>query len=245
MTALELFDPSGIERVLCVVAHPDDMEYGGSAAVAEWTARGVEVSYLLLTAGEAGIRDMDPAECGPLRAAEQREACDVVGVSGLTILDLPDGLVEHSLETRARIAHEIRRVRPDAIITMTWNLDAGWGLNHADHRATGLAVVDAIRDADNPWLFSERLASDASEGERLEAWKTTWLLVTSHDPGHAIEVSEAALERGIRSLEAHRAYLAALTDHPTPRDLITGVLTGGGQGAGVPYALPVHAYRMG
>lgn len=240
MDALELFDASGIRRVLCVVAHPDDMEYGGSAAAAEWTSRGIEVSYLLLTAGEAGIRGIAPGEAAPLRAAEQRDACDIVGVSRLEILDLPDGLVEHTIETRRRIAREIRSARPDAILTMTWSLDAGWGLNHADHRATGLAVVDAIRDADNPWLYREQI-----EDEGLEAWKTAWLLVTMHEPGHAVEVSEAALERGIRSLEAHRAYLAALADHPAPRELVTGVLRAGGEGAGVPYALPVHAYRMG
>ena len=226
--------------MLCIVAHPDDMEYGGSAAVAEWTSRGIEVSYLLLTAGEAGIRDRDPAEVGPLRADEQRAACDAVGVEQLTILELPDGLVEHSIETRRLIAREIRRVRPDAILTMTWNLDAGWGLNHADHRATGLSVVDAIRDADNPWLFREQITN-----EGLDACIALWLLVMMHDPGHAIEVSQQSMERGIRSLEAHRAYLAALPDHPAPSDLITGVLTGGGERAGVPYALPVHAYRMG
>ena len=43
------------QRVLCVVAHPDDMEYGTSAAVARWTAHGIEVGYLLLTRGEAGM----------------------------------------------------------------------------------------------------------------------------------------------------------------------------------------------
>lgn len=239
MTTLERFDPTGIQRVLCIVAHPDDMEYGASAAVAEWTSQGIEVSYLLLTAGEAGMRDRAPEEVGPLRSEEQRAACEIVGVSRLTILDLPDGLLEHSVETRRRIANEIRFSRPDAVVTMTWDLEAGWGLNHADHRATGLAVVDAIRDADNPWLFREQF----SDG--LTAWKTTWLLATAHHPDHAIEVSAESLERGIASLAAHREYLAALPDHPTPEDLVTGVLTSGGEHAGVPYALPVHAYRMG
>lgn len=239
MSTLERFDPTGIQRVLCIVAHPDDMEYGASAAVAEWTSQGIEVSYLLLTAGEAGMRVRAPEEVGPLRSEEQRAACEIVGVSKLTILDLPDGLIEHSIETRRRIAHEIRAARPDAVFTMTWDLEAGWGLNHADHRATGLAVVDAIRDADNPWLFREQLA------DGLTAWKTTWLLATAHKPDHAIEVSEESLERGIASLAAHSEYLAALPDHPTPEDLVTGVLTGGGEQSGMRYALPVHAYRMG
>lgn len=240
MTTLELFDSSEIQRVLCVVAHPDDMEYGGSAAVAEWIAQGIEVSYLLLTAGEAGIRNMSPAEVAPLRTHEQREACDIVGVKNLTILDLPDGLVEHSIETRRQIARAIRSTRPDAVITMTWHEQARWGINHADHRATGLATADAIRDADNPWLFREQIVD-----EGLDAWGTRWLLVMMQDPDHAIEVSVTSAEASIKSLEAHRVYLAALTDHPTPRDLITGVLTEGGEAAGVPLALPVHAYRMG
>lgn len=239
MTTLELFDATGIERVLCIVAHPDDMEYGGSAVAAEWAARGVEVTYLLLTAGEAGIRSVPPEEVGPLRAKEQQTACDIVGVSHLKILDLPDGLLEPSVETRRRIAHEIRSTRPQAVITMTWDLDAGWGLNHVDHRATGLAVVDAIRDADNPWLFREQLEQDG-----LSEWKADWLLVMMRDPDCAIEVSAESTERAIKSLEAHEVYLAAIPDHPKPRDLITGVLTGGGERAGVPYALPIHAYRM-
>lgn len=239
MATLELFNPDDVERVLCVVAHPDDMEYGGSAAVAEWTARGIEVSYLLLTAGEAGIRSMNPAEVGPLRAAEQRAGCDEVGVSRLTILDFPDGLLEPNLALREVICREIRTVKPQLVMTMSWELEAGWGLNHADHRATGISVVDAVRDADNPWLFMDQLAS----GE-LTAWKASWLCVTMYRPGHAIEVSAESLERGVSSLEAHRDYLAALPDHPAPRDLITGILSEGGEAAGVPYALPIHAFAM-
>lgn len=239
MSELEQFIPDGIERMLCVVAHPDDMEYGGSAVVAEWVDQGIEVSYLLLTAGEAGIRTMPPAEVAPLRAREQRAACDIVGVQQLTILNLPDGLLEPSLETRRHIAHAIRKVRPQAVMTMSWNLEAGWGLNHVDHRATGIAVVDAIRDADNPWLFTDQL----SEGG-LSEWKAQWLLVMMHDPTHAIHISNRSVERAVKSLEAHADYLAAIPDHPAPRDLITSALTLGGERAGVPYALPIHAYSM-
>lgn len=236
---IELFNPTGIERMLCIVAHPDDMEYGASAAVAEWTALGVEVSYLLLTAGEAGIRDRDPAEVGPLRAEEQRRACEIVGVNDLEILSLPDGLVEPSIATRNHIARAIRRVRPHAVMCMTWELESPWGLNHADHRATGVATIDAIRDADNPHLFTEQITD-----EGLEAWATDWLLVTMMKPTHAIEVSEASLEKSIASLEAHEAYLAALPDHVAPRDLITGAITAGGEACGVRYALGVRVHHM-
>ncbi|WP_022918481.1 PIG-L deacetylase family protein [Ruania albidiflava] len=235
---LELFTEE-VDRVLCVVAHPDDMEYGGSAAVAEWTSRGVQVGYLLLTAGEAGIRNQDPAEVARLRADEQRRACELVGVSDLTILDLPDGLLQADVATREQIARQIRQFRPDAVMCTTWEMEPGWGLNHADHRAAGIAVVDAIRDADNPWLFRSQLTE-----EHLDAWGTRWLLVNGAAPTHAIELSEQSVERGIASLAAHEVYLAALPEHPAPRELITGITDGGGAAAGVPHALPVRVFPM-
>lgn len=236
--ALPLFEEA-VQRVLCVVAHPDDMEYGGSAAVAEWAAHGVEVSYLLLTAGEAGIRGREPAEVAPLRAAEQQRACEVAGVADLQILDLPDGLLQADLTTRAHIARHIRRVRPDVIMCTTWALETPWGLNHADHRAAGVATVDAIRDADNPWLFRGQLTS-----EGLTPWATTWLLVAGAEPTHALPLSASAVEKGIASLAAHEEYLAALPEHPTPEDLVSGVCREGGASAGIEYALPVRTYRM-
>lgn len=239
-TTLELFDDSDIRRVLCIVAHPDDMEYGASAAVAEWTARGVEVAYLLLTGGEAGIRDRDPAEVGPLRAEEQRRSCAIVGVTDLTILDLPDGLLQADLDTRRHIARRIRQFRPDAVMCTTWELEAPWGLNHVDHRETGLATVDAIRDADNPWLHRGLLAD-----EGLEAWSTRWLLVTGAVDTHAIALSIESVEKGIASLEAHEIYLAALPDHIPPREMITQITAGAGAAAGMEWALGVRAIPMG
>ena len=118
MDTLELFDPAEIRRVLCIVAHPDDMEYGASAAVATWTGRGIDVTYLLLTSGEAGMQ-RPPEEVGPLRAAEQQAACDTVGVSELVILEHPDGMLMPTLDLRRDIARVVRRVRPDAVV-MDW-----------------------------------------------------------------------------------------------------------------------------
>ena len=117
-------------RVLCVVAHPDDMEYGASAAVATWTRRGIGVTYLLLTSGEAGMQ-RPPEEVGPLRAAEQRRACDCVGVADLVILDHPDGMLMPTLELRRDIARVVRRVRPDAVVTANFDVEAYGGLNQA------------------------------------------------------------------------------------------------------------------
>ncbi|MCV9993353.1 PIG-L family deacetylase [Paeniglutamicibacter sp. ZC-3] len=229
-----------MQRVLCVVAHPDDMEYGASAVVAEWTSKGVEVGYLLLTSGESGIRNLPPAAAGPLRAEEQRRACEIVGVSDLAILDFPDGLLEPGLALRQRIAMHIRRFKPDAVMTMTWDLETPWGLNHADHRAAGLAVVGAIRDADNPWLFR------TTGGEAVdEAWSVSWLLVTESRNTHAIPVSKHSVDLAVASLGAHEAYLAALPDHPPPLELITSILDRTGKAAGRNHALGVRAIRIG
>lgn len=240
---LPFYDDADLSRVLCVVAHPDDLEYGASAAVARWTAQGVRVSYLLLTAGEAGMRSRDPDEVAELRSAEQRRACEIVGVEDLVILDLPDGTLEADLNTRRHIARRIRQVRPEIVVTQPWELRVGWGLNHADHRATGIATVDAVRDADNPWVFRELL-----EQERLDAWGARELLVMGSEPTHLIDVSGDPLQKGIASLEAHQEYLAELGGDFDVRGMLEGFTAGLGAAAdvdGVTHALGVTVHPMG
>lgn len=236
---LEEFSLDGIDTALCVVAHPDDVEYGTSAAMAAWIDRGVEVHYLLLTSGEAGMQ-RPPEEVGPLRAQEQQNACDAVGVKSLQILDFPDGMLEYSLEMRKAIARVIRQIRPNVVLTMTWDVDPSWGLNQADHRAAGLAALDAVRDADNTWVFPE-LASE----EDLEKWGTDWLLVADGTaPTHFVDVTGEPLERGIASLEAHAEYLAALPNHPAPRDMLSGISAQNGKDAGVASAIAFRAFPV-
>ncbi len=237
---LPILDDSAIKRVLCVVAHPDDMEYGSSAVVAEWTSKGIEVGYLLLTSGEAGIRSLAPAAAGPLRAEEQRRACEIVGVADLAILDFPDGLLEPGFALRKRIARHIRRFKPDVVMTMTWDLETMWGINHVDHRVAGLAVVDAIRDADNPWLFRT-----TGEESGDATWAVSLLLVTGSRDTHAIPVGQQSVDLAVASLNAHEAYLAALPDHPPAEELVSSILGRDGKAAGRDHALGVRAIRMG
>ena len=149
--------PEEWNRAVAVVAHPDDLEYGAAAAVARWTSQGKHVAYLLATRGEAGIQGMAPDEVGPLRVEEERRSAAVVGVHDVHFLDHADGLVEYGLPLRRDLAVVLRQERPDVVITM--NFDLTWGdtgmVNHADHRAVGLAVLDAVRDAANPWVFTD------------------------------------------------------------------------------------------
>lgn len=232
--------PDGIARVLCVVAHPDDMEYGTSAVVSHWTRNGVEVAYLLLTSGEAGMQ-RPPEEAGPLRAEEQRKACDTVGVSDLTILGHPDGQLVYGLELRRDIAREIRRFRPDTVVTGSFALEASWGLDQADHRAAGLATIDAVRDADNNWVFRE-----LAEAEGLPKWHTSRILVMGGTPPtHAFEVDAESKAAAVASLSCHEAYLADLSWHPTPEELLTNAFATQGRRAGLASAVLFRVYDLG
>ena len=196
--------PEGWDRALAVVAHPDDMEYGAASAVARWTDQGKDVRYVLVTRGEAGIADRPPEEVAPLREDEQRASCAEVGVSELEFLDHRDGLVVADLALRQDLAAAIRRHQPDVLLSINYR-DSFGGLswNHADHRAVGTALLDAARDAANPWVFPE--AGPASLPVEFVAF------AGSPQPTHAVDVSDH-LESGLASLRHHRVYLEGLGD---------------------------------
>ena len=227
-------------RVLCVVAHPDDMEYGTSAAVARWTARGIEVGYLLLTRGEAGMPN-HPDETARLRAAEQQAACAEVGVKHLTILEHPDGVLVYGLNLRRDICREIRRFKPDVVLGSGFAIEAPWGFDQADHRAAGLATLDAVRDAGNRWVFPEQV-----EDEDLEPHSARWYLVPGMGDSatHGVDVTGEPLRRGVASLEAHAGYLAALPNHPAPKDFIPTIAAMNGKAMGVEHAVLFRAHDL-
>ena len=238
-TALPPLPEDGLQRVLCVVAHPDDMEYGASAAVAAWSAAGVEVTYLLLTRGEAGMAE-PPEIVAPLRESEQRSACAQVGVEDLRHLDHPDGMLEHGLPLRRDIAAVTRRVRPHLVVTANFDLEAYGGLNQADHRAAGLAAIDGVRDASNPWVFR-----DLHEEQGLAAWKTDALVIAGHpEPTHAKPVTAEHVAAAVASLQAHEAYLEHVADHPAPQDFIPEILAAGGRAAGTEHAVMLRRFEL-
>ncbi|MFC5230167.1 PIG-L deacetylase family protein [Pseudonocardia zijingensis] len=202
MTETYVTFPEDFTSGLAVVAHPDDLEYGGAAAIARWTAQGCSIAYLLASRGEAGIDSLPPEECGPLREAEQRAAAAEVGVDVVEFLDHPDGLITYGPQLRRDIAAAIRRHRPEVVITVNHHdTFPGGHLNMADHRAVGQAAIDAVRDAANRWLFPE--AGEPWAGVRQV------LVLASPLSGHAVDVEEA-FPRGVASLQAHKAYLEAL-----------------------------------
>ncbi|MFH9857953.1 PIG-L deacetylase family protein [Streptomyces sp. NPDC017202] len=195
--------PDDWSRALAVVAHPDDIEFGTSSAVAAWTAAGKSVSYLLVTKGQAGIDGLAPAESAVVREAEQRASAKIVGVSEVEFLDHRDGEIEYGLGLRRDIAAAIRRHRPEFVLGFNGRETTSTGKwNTPDHRHTAHALLDAVGDAGNRWIF-EDLGLEPWGGVRYVA------MANSPQPTHAVDVTDH-LEAGIASLEAHRAYLGGL-----------------------------------
>jgi LmbE family N-acetylglucosaminyl deacetylase len=230
------------ERALCVVAHPDDLEFGAAAAVARWTGQGKTVVYCMVTSGEAGVDAMAPDEARVVREEEQRRSAELVGVGEVEFLGLPDGVLEYGVPLREVIAASVRRHRPDVVVT--GNFRETWGglnLNTADHIATGRAVVDAVRDAGNRWVFRDHL--DAG----LEPWggvRAVWAF-GSPLSGHGVDITET-FDAGVASLEAHRAYIEGLGwEDFDPREFLEGYSRGAGQRMGVAFAAPFEVFPMG
>ena len=225
--------PEDWNRALAVVAHPDDLEYGVASAIARWTDQGKEITYCLVSAGEAGIDSMPPDECARIRMEEERRSAAVVGVDVVEFLGHPDGLIEANIPLRRDLAATIRLNRPEVVISINFRDTFGFpGFNHADHRATGLALLDAVRDAGNRWLFV---------GAGGEPWDGVRFAVFGNSPAstHAVDVT-ATIDRGIASLEEHRAYLDALpvgTHGTDPDQFLRGMATEVGPALGVEAAV--------
>ncbi|MDT0203314.1 PIG-L deacetylase family protein [Nocardioides sp. AE5] len=229
-------------RALAIVAHPDDMEFGAAAAVARWTGQGKEIAYCLVTSGEAGIDAMTPGQCREVREAEQVESCRIVGVDKVDFLRQPDGILEYGVELRRLLAAVVRRHRPEIVIT--GNFRETWGgknLNQADHIAVGRAVVDAVRDAGNRWIFTEQLVGGVEPwGGVQEVWA-----FGSPQATHAVDTSDT-FATGVASLEAHRAYIDGLgwADWDAG-EFLEGAARAAGQRLGTPFAAPFEVFPMG
>lgn len=202
---------SEVQRILAVMAHPDDADFGAAGTIARWTDEGIEVTYCLVTDGDAGGFDRSVArtDIPEIRRTEQRNAAKAVGVEDVRFLGYPDGRLELTLDLRRDISRVIRQVRPQRVLTQS--PERNWAriqASHPDHLTTGEAALRAIYpDSRNPFAFPELLAD-----EGLEPWEVAEVWVMAHpSPNHHVDVTDT-FDRKIAALRAHVSQTAHMDD---------------------------------
>jgi LmbE family N-acetylglucosaminyl deacetylase len=201
----ELISP--LERALVVISHPDDGEFGAAATIAQLTRAGVRVDYVVTTDGSKGTEDPEvtPAQLAATRMAEQRAAADMLGVGEIVHLGHPDGYLRPTLDLRRDITRQIRRFRPDLVMTQSpqRRLDHNPYIGHPDHLATGEATLAAVYPAARDHLHFPELWTD----ERLEPWKVRQVLLMGvEEPNLWLDVADT-FEIGLRAILAHASQM--------------------------------------
>lgn len=196
----------GVERVLVVVAHPDDCDFGCAATTARWTDAGVSVSYCIITDGAAGGSDLSVsrADMAAIRRREQTAAAAAVGVTEIRFLDYPDGRLAATIELRRDLSRVIRQLRPDRVLSQspTRNFQRIFA-SHPDHLAAGEATLDAVYpDARNPFAHMELLEREGLEPHTV---KEVWLMGGGGiTPDQVVDVTDTA-DRKLAALKCHES----------------------------------------
>ncbi len=197
------YTPYTPESVMVIVAHPDDIEFSCAGTVARWVKAGARACYVLCTSGDVGIAEegMTRQRAAEIREAEQREAARIAGVEEVVFLREPDGMLVNTLELRKKLVREIRRFRPEVVITgdptVVWAGDSY--INHPDHRAAAGAALDAVFPAaGQPNLF---------EDLGLPAHKVHKVYVTSWGEVNTWVCIDETIETKIQALLAHKSQV--------------------------------------
>jgi LmbE family N-acetylglucosaminyl deacetylase len=223
-----------------VTAHPDDVDFGSAGTIAAFTSAGVEVTYCIVTDGDAGgsDRQMSRSDMAALRQKEQRAAAAQVGVSDVRFLGHPDGRVQASIELRRDISRVIRQVRPERVITQS--PDRRWDrifASHPDHLAAGEAAVCAVYpDARNPFAHPELL-----DHEGLEPWTVNELWIMAADEANVAVETTHTVERKVAALSCHESQIS---DPAAIRELVTNWSHEQAATAGLPEGSSAELFRV-
>lgn len=194
-----------IERALVAFAHPDDAEFLCGGTVALWAKKGVEVTYICATDGSAGWNapGLTREQIAARRGEEMREVAGLLGVHDVRFLAFSDGMLEPSLDLRRSLTREVRRVRPDVMVS--FDPSELWSgrsyISHPDHRAIGEAALAVVScDAPTRPQFPELLE------EGLEPFKLRRLWLSSDEGEHVVDIGET-IDLKIEALMAHRSQM--------------------------------------
>lgn len=229
-----------VARALVVTAHPDDVDFGACGTVASWVAQGTEVTYCIVTDGDAG--GFDPAvprsEIPRIRREEQVAAAACIGVTDVRFLGYRDGELTVTHDLRRDISRVIRQVRPERILIQS--PERNWSrlpASHPDHMAAGEAAIFAVYpDARNPYAHPVLL-----DDEGLDAWTVheVWVMAAP-DPSHAVDITDT-LPLKIAALRAHESQTAHMDDL---EERITMWMTMGAQEAGLPEGRLAEVFKV-
>ncbi len=187
-----------VSRVLAVMAHPDDADVRCAGTFARWADEGKEITYVVATSGNrGGDGSQTERELAAIRETEQRASAALLGIRDVVFLGHEDGYLVPSMELRRDITREIRRFRPEVVVTHNPFRHYGWG-NHPDHHAVGEAAAAAVYPtARNPMAFPELL--DAG----LAPWEVTWLMaIDAEDNDMFVDVT-ATIDRKLEAIARH------------------------------------------
>jgi LmbE family N-acetylglucosaminyl deacetylase len=197
---------------LVVFAHPDDAEFLAGGTIARWTRNGATVGYVCATDGSAGWNGPDRTrdEIAAIRERELRDSADLLGVADVTFLGFPDGALAPTLELRKAVTREVRRTRPEVILTSDPSqLWAGRSyINHPDHRAIGEAVLAVVAcDAPTRPQFPDLL----EEGLEPFSVRALWLSTDRGVADTKIDIADT-IDVKVSALRAHRSQIANMGD---------------------------------
>ena len=206
-----MLDDADVQRVLVVTAHPDDVDFGASGTVAGWVDRCIEVTYCVITDGDAGGFDPDVprSEIPGIRRREQVAAAAAAGVTDVRFLGYRDGELTVTHGLRRDISRVIRQVRPQRLLIQT--PERNWEripATHPDHMAGGEAAIQAVYpDARNPFAHPSLL-----QDEGLDAWTVNevWLM-GHHTQTHYVDITDT-FPRKVAALTAHESQTGHLPD---------------------------------
>jgi len=207
------------EKALFIAAHPDDLEFGVAGTVAKWAAQGCEVTFCLITDGNAGTHEagMTADRLAEIRRAEQREAAKILGVKTVEFLGYDDCKLENSLELREKLVRMIRKYRPNVLGCQdpTNVFPSADYINHPDHRAAGTAAIDAaFPSSEMPLLYPN---IDA-EGFPPHKANYVYIFFTTDDKvNQYVDVTDT-LDKKIESLRAHKSQMGDWDPEPRIRE---------------------------
>lgn len=195
-----------IKRVLVVMAHPDDCDFGAGGTIAQWTAKGIHVSYCIITNGDQGGEESGiPLEqMAQVRQKEQRDAGAALGVSDITYLNYRDGWLMPSIELRKEIVKAIRIAKPDRMVVQS--PERNWErifASHPDHLAAGETAIQAVYpDSRNPFAFTDLKEAGFEPWRVREVWMTG-----SPTPNHYVDITDT-FDKKMAALNAHVSQTA-------------------------------------